>query len=395
MAGPDRNWSYPETGLLKEWPVGGPALLWETLDAGKGYSSPVLVNDRLYITGMNEEENREVFSAYTLDGRKIYGVEYGRHWKDSYPETRTTPSIEGDKAYVISGAGEIVCIHIEKGDILWKVDGETAFGKQTGTWGTSECPLVFDHRVIYTAGGEQTTMVALNAGTGETLWKSPSLEDKTAYVSPLLISYQGRKQIVGSTGMRVTGVDQETGEIEWTFDDWGQNAIANGREKIAVNTPLYADGKIFVCNGYDMNSFQLQLREDLKGVDLVWRNDDLDTHIGGFVLVDGTVYGSNWITNTNGNWVAVDWNTGKTRYEMGWKGGKSKGSIITADGMLYCYDERRGTVGLVKPNPEEFEVVSEFRITKGEGPHWAHPVIHNGILYIRHGNALMAYNIQS
>ena len=86
--------------------------------------------------------------------------------------------------------------------------------------------------------------------------------------------------------------------------------------------------------------------------------------------------------------------TGAKGYETTWTGGKGKGSIIAADGMLYCYDERRGAVALVNPDPAKFDIVSEFRITKGVGPHWAHPVIVNGVLYIRHGFALMAYKVK-
>ncbi len=126
---------------------------------------------------------------------------------------------------------------------------------------------------------------------------------------------------------------------------------------------------------------------------LVWKNEDLDTHHGGYVLVDGLIYGSNWLNNNSGNWVAVDWKTGETKFENSWDQ-NGKGSIIYADGMLYAYDERRGTVGLVRPNAEKFDVVSEFRITKGEGPHWAHPVINDGTLYLRHGNAFMAYKVK-
>lgn len=392
--GPDRNGIYPETGLLKTWPADGPQQAWETLDAGKGYSSPVIMGDRLYITGMNEDEDKEVFSAYTLDGKKIYEVAYGLPWKDSYPETRTTPAIVGDKAYIISGNGEAVCLNTANGDIVWKVDGNTTFGRKTGTWGTSECPLVFDNKVIFCPGGDQTAVVALNAGNGETVWKSRTLNDISNYASPLLITHNGKKQIVGLSGKSVFGINPDNGNIEWTFDDWGQSAVEQGWEKISPNMPLYKDGRIFVCNGYDMNSFMLELNEDATSVNLLWRNDDLDTHVGGFVLVNGIIYGSNWINNGQGNWVAVDWNTGQTKYDNAWSGGKSKGSIIAADGMLYCYDERRGAVGLVNPTPEKFDVVSEFRITKGEGPHWAHPVIDNGILYIRHGNALMAYKIR-
>jgi len=388
--GPNRDGIYPETGLLKSWPATGPQLVWETLDAGKGYSSPMIVGDRLYLTGMNEDEDKEVFMAYTLDGKKVYDVAYGTPWDKTYPETRTTPTIEGNKAYLISGQGEIVCVNIENGNIIWEVDGGTLFERKPGNWGTSECALVFDNKVIFTPSGDQTTMVALNAETGETVWKSEPLGDSGAYVSPILITYKGKKQIIGSTGLNVIGVNPDTGKIEWRFDDWGEK----GKGKISPNTPLYKDGRIFFCQGYNTNGAQLQLNDDLTGVSVIWRNNDLDTHHGHYVLIDGYLYGSNWINNNQGNWVAVDWNTGETKYENDWGSGKSKGSIIAADGMLYCYDERRGAVGLVKPNPEKFDVVSEFRITKGEGPHWAHPVINNGILYIRHGSALMAYKIK-
>ena len=389
--GPNRDGIYPETGLLKSWPSNGPELSWETMDAGKGYSSPVIVNSHLYVTGMNEDETKEIFSAYTLNGKKVYEVIYGTPWDKSYPETRTTPAIEGNKAYVISGSGEIVCINIENGDIVWKVDGAATFERKTGTWGTSECPLVFDNKLIYTPAGDQTTIVALNIENGEVIWKSRPLSDHSTYISPLLIKHNGSTKIVGATGKHVFIVNPETGAFESTFTDWGRGE--EGRENIATNTPIYHNGRLFFSNGYDVPSFMLQLNENATKIDLVWRNNDLDTHHGGFVLIDGIIYGSNWISNTHGNWVAVDWNTGETKYEHNWSG-KGKGSIIAADGMLYCYDERRGTVGLVKPNLEKFDIVSEFQITKGEGPHWAHPVIHSGTLYIRHGNALMAYKVK-
>lgn len=390
--GPERNGNYHETGLLKTWPTEGPALLWETLDAGKGYSSPVVFQDRLYVTGMNEDETKEIFSAYTLNGKKIYEIVYGSPWDKTYPETRTTPTIEGNKAYVISGAGEIVCINIKDGAIVWKVDGANEFKRKTGIWGTSESPLVFDNKVIYTPGGDVTTMVALNAETGKVVWKSKPLGENGTYVSPLLIMHNGKKKIIAVTGHNVVGVHPETGNIEWTFNDWGSKDA--GRENIATNTPIYDNGFLFFSFGYDIGAFMLKLNVDATNASLAWRNNDLDTHHGGFVLHNGVLFGSNWINNNQGNWVAVDWKTGKTIYDNPWSGGKGKGSIVAADNMLYCYDERRGTVGLVKPNAEKFDVVSEFRVTKGEGPHWAHPVIQNGVLYIRHGNALMAYKIK-
>ena len=387
--GAERNGSYSETGLLKSWPAGGPKLLWESDDVGKGYSSPVIVGDRLYITGLNDDEEKEIFLAYTLDGKKIYETTYGNPWTASYPDARVTPAIEGNRAYVISGMGEVVCINVANGAIVWQMNG-TTLGLKPGAWGTSECPLVFDNKIILTPCGDQTTMVAMNTATGEIVWKSEPLGDLKNYASPILITHNGKKQIIGVTGNNIIGVHPETGKIEWRFSDWGED---NEWEKIAPNAPLYHNGRIFFSCGYDMGSIMLQLNTDATAVSLVWRNKAFDTHHGGYVLVDGTLYGSNWTSNTAGNWIAVDWNSGTTKYETQW-GSQGKGSVVTADKMLYCYDERRGIVALGKPNPEKFDIVSDFRITKGDGPHWAHPVINNGILYIRHGSALMAYQIK-
>jgi len=397
--GPEHNGNYPDSQLLSEWPEAGPELVFETEDAGKGYSSPLVVDDKVYITGLNEDGTQEVFQCYTLDGKKQYTVEYGNPWKQSYPETRTTPAIMDGKAYVISGMAEIVCIDIADGSIVWKVDGGTNYERQTGMWGTSECPLVFDDKVIYTPCGNMTTMVALNRNTGEEIWKTRAIGEKSGYVSPIMIEYNGKRQIIGSTCQTVVGVNPDNGEIEWTFDDWGPRHTGDGggrpgRDNIAPNSALYKDGKIFFCHGYDINGFQLQLADDLKSVTCTWRTETLDTHHGGYVLVNGKIFGSNWINNNDGAWCCVDWETGETNYEEKWTGGAGKGSIISADNKLFIYDERRGFVGLVNPTPEKFDVISKFRVAKGSGPYWAHMHINNGILYLRHGEYFAAYKIK-
>ena len=389
--GPNRDGQFPETGLLKQWPTGGPQKLWETLDIGKGYSSAVVVGDRIYTTGLTEDEKQEAFVALDLNGKVLYKTVYGNPWKDSYPETRTTPTIHDGKAFVISGAGDVVCMDLKDGHIIWKVDGTATYKSTTGMWGTAESPLVYDGKVIYTPGGSITSMVALDENTGKEVWKTRSLGDKRGYVSPTIIEWKGKKQIVGSTINNVIGVDPDSGELMWNFGGWSAN---NGWDNIPPNSILFKDGKIFFSQGYDIGGYMLQLADDLRSVKQVWKTDVLDTHHGGYVLVDGVIYGSNWTNNNAGNWCAIDWNTGKTLYETAWSGGKGKGSIIYADGYLYCYDERRGTVGIVVPDGKEFKTVGEFRVDKGSGPFWAHLAIYNGILYARHGEALIAYKLK-
>ena len=291
---------------------------------------------------------------------------------------------------MISGTGEIVCLSTADGSIVWKVDGASVYASTTGTWGHAESPLVYDGKVYFTGGGNQTTMVALDAATGKEVWKSRSLNQMRAYLSPILIEWKGKKQIVAGTMETIFGIDPKTGEIAWEFKGWDDP----NDEDIPPNSPIFKDGKIFFSVGYDIGGYQLQLNDYLTAVTQVWKTTDMDTHHGGYVLVDCVIYGTNWLNNNNGHWLAVDWNTGNTLYDTAWAGGKGKGSIIYADGMLYCYDERRGYIGMVVPDGKEFKTVSEFRMDKGEGPFWAHLVIHDGILYARHGSALIAYKIK-
>lgn len=389
--GPARDGQYAETGLLKQWPADGPEMLWETNDVGKGYSTPVIVGDRLYVTGMNENENQETFNAYTLDGKKVYTIAYGKPWRENYPETRTTPTIVDGKAYMVSGSGEVVCINIADGKIVWRIDGLSTYGGRTGHWGTAECPLVYDNKVIYTPGGSQTSMVALDKETGKEIWKTKSLRANSAYISPILVTWKGKRQIIGGIEQVMFGVNPDNGDIEWTFTDWPS---PNTYENIAPNSPLFKDGSFFFSEGYDTGGFMIKLNDTMTAATKVWKTDDLDTHHGGYVLIDGVIYGSNWVNNNAGNWVAIDWNTGKTLYNTGWSGGKGKGSTVAADGMLYTHDERRGFVGLVRPSKDKYDVVSEFRVSKGSGPSWAHLVINRGVLYVRHGEYMAAYKVK-
>ena len=391
--GPQRTGTYPEEkGLLRQWPEEGPQLLWEALDLGKGYSSPVIVGDRIYVTGMNEDATKEVFHAYTLDGKKIYTTVYGNPWDKNYPETRTTPTVVDGKAYVISGMGDIACIDCKDGKILWSLEGGKKYQTETGNWGTAECPLVVDDKVIYCPGGPQTAMVALNKDTGKEIWKSRTLNDKRNYLQPLLVTYKGKRQIIAASVHHIYGVNPDNGEIQWTFEDWYKDGTR--WENIAPNGPVYADGVAVFSQGYGMNTTAIKLADDLKSVKKIWTNDDLGVHHGGFVLVDGVLYGTTYKNNNDGNWTGVDFKTGKTLYNTAWGGGKGKGPIITADGLLIMYDERRGYVGLANANPEKLDVVSTFRFTKGSGPYWAHPVIHDGVLYLRHNEAMAAYKIK-
>jgi outer membrane protein assembly factor BamB len=382
-----RTGIYNETGLLKSWPDKGPRLLMSVTGLAKGFSSVVTGRDKLYLTGTIRDN--EVLMALDLKGNKLWQTTYGRAWTESFPESRSTPTLDGDRVYVTSGVLDAACISAETGNIIWSVKVNEKFGGAFGEWGKTESPLVLDNKVFFTPAGDITTMVALDKMTGETIWTSESLKDKSSYVSPLLVMMDGHQWIIGITEKYIFAVDPSDGRMVWKFD-FGSLASAEDPTNIHTNTPLFSNGNLFVTSGYDHASVMLRLSSEGSQPTLLWSDHTLDTHVGGDVKVDNYIYGSNWQSNSKGRWVCLDWTTGKVMYETNWI---TKGSVIAADGMLYCYEEKSGNVALVKPTPEKFEIISSFKVPLGSGPHWAHPVIHDKVLYIRHGDALMAYDV--
>lgn len=390
--GTERTGKYlDEKNLLKQWPDNGPELVWSVDSLPKAYSSVAVVNGTVFLTGI--KDSLDYLLAFDKFGHKLWEVAYGRAWNASFPDARCSPTIEGNRIYLSSGSGDVACVDTTNGNLIWTVNASERFGGSFGEWGISESILLVDDKAIFTPGGSRTTMVALNKETGETVWETESLNDKPSYTSPLLVNHNGIRFISTTTEQYLIGVNPDDGKILWKFD-YGKygahmwNTIVN----INANTHLYSDGYLYINNGYNHKNVMLKLSEKADSVSLVRVDSVLDVHHGGLVKVGDYVYGANWINNAKGNWVCMQWETGKIMYEHKWN---TKGSIIYADGMLYCYDEKRGNIALVKPNPEKFDIVSSFRIEKGRGPHWSHPVISDGLLYIRHQDALMVFDIRA
>jgi outer membrane protein assembly factor BamB len=387
----DRTGVSPETGLLKSWPAGGPALLWSNLELPKGFSSPSFGKNVIYITGL--KDTLDMLLALDMNGKILWQTAMGRSWKGSFPDSRSTPTVEGDKVYTSSGYGDLACIDGTIGKITWSYKASEMNKGTYGNWGTAESLLINGDKIYFSPGGPETMTIALNKATGELLWRSASLGDKPGYVSPILVNFSGRKIIVNASLGHVFAVDASNGEILWTVAlELPENFRQSGWDLINCVTPLYRDGMVYFTAGYDTGGKMIKMAADLKSAEVVWSDKVLDVHHGGVVLVDGYIYGANWLNNGNGNWCCIEWKTGKKMWEEPWN---CKGSIISAEGLLYIYDEKKGNVGLLKANPEKFDLISSFQVTQGNnGPFWAHPVIHNGVLYLRHTNALMAYDIK-
>lgn len=386
--GPQRTGIYNETGLLKQWPEGGPKLIWEYNDSGMGYSSATITDDAIYITGRKGSD--DVLTALTLDGKKKWEIAYGKAWTTNHDGTRCTPTYYNGSLFLVSGSGDIVCVSSD-GKIKWTKNHFSLYGSKPLNFGISESPIVVDNMVVVTPGGKKASIVAFNTNDGKVVWEAEPIDEAPQYVNPKLIEQGGKKIIVTVLSTYIAGINAKDGKILWKEDYVAANSSQPKGYKNHAITPTFRNGELLIANGYNWLALKYKLSPDGTSVSKVWQNTAFDPQLGGVVLIGNQIYGSTHEAKPVDSWTCVDWNTGKTLWTQKWY---SKGSIISADGMLYLFEERSGHVGLAKPNPAKLEIVSEFQIKKGEGTFWAHPAIKNGRLYIRHGSHLAVYQIK-
>ena len=377
--GINRDGIYHETGLLKEWPAEGPKLLWHYKGLNKGHTSVTVTDKMIYTTG--QADGKGYLFAFNLDGKLIWKKPYGKEWDEGYPGSRTSPTFYENKLYFLTAYGDAICFDAETGDKIWNVDLTEKFGARNIRWGFVESPLIYDNKVIFTPGGPDILFVALNPQVGATIWESKGNGNTSAYCSPLLFEHNGKKLVVTATSDHIVCFDADNGKVLW-------NLLQTNRYSIHPNTPIYKDGYIVSATGYGVGTVMIKLSEDGKSASKVWDNPDLDNQIGGIVWIDDYIIGSGH--ENERAWQCLNAKTGKTLFKSNdvWKG-----NVIYADGMLYCYSDK-GEMALMKISSSGFKLVSKFRITMGSEQHWAHPVIKNGVLYVRHGNTLMAYDIK-
>jgi outer membrane protein assembly factor BamB len=378
--GENRDGIYNETGLLKVWHTDGPQLLWKYEGLGDGYTSVSIADGKIYTTGM-PDDNLVLF-VFDLTGKLLAKKDLGKErGKDQqYAGPRSTVCVNDGKLYLYNSFGKLLCLDKNTLNGIWTKELFTDFDGKYLDFGINESPLIVDEKIIMTPGGVINNMVALNKNTGTLIWSAPGEGTQSAYCSPQYIGDQSVPIVVTNTADYIIALNADTGEKLWSFPRKNQF-------NLHPNTPIYYKDMIFSSTGFGEGAVMLRLKDGGKTVEQVWKNSEVDTQIGGAVKIGNYVYASG---QQNRFWFCVDWNTGETMYR---ERSIVACNVISADGMLYCYSDK-GTMNLVKPNPDRFELVSSFNVTLGTNQHWAHPVIHNGVLYVRHGDALMAYKVK-
>ena len=375
--GPMRDANSGEQNLLREWPENGPRLLWKVDNMGDGFSSTTIQDNMVFTLG--KTDSIEILTALDLTGNIKWQKEAGRASKDKdWPQSRSTPTIYKDKVYAVTVYGDIACFDSKTGKLEWKVpaaETSESYFYNKSQQGIAESPLFVDDKLIITPCGKQTTMVALNRLTGEIIWKSESLGDTAFFTSPVLFPASNKKTIFTSTLNYDILVDSENGKIIWKD------------QHISGMIPLVYKSSVYFGGEYRKGGTLCAWNNQKQAFEVVWKDTINANIIGGPVLCRGKII----VSGNSKSIYCIDPETGNTLSQFN---NINYCNFIVAEDMIYCLEDRTNNLFLFKLNNDQLEKVSSFKISKGNGPSIAHMSISNGMLFVRHGKSLMAYDIR-
>lgn len=383
--GPQRDDVSQESGLLGEWPEGGPKQAWVKTDCGIGYSGPAIVDGRLYIMGARDGQEL-LLCLEESSGKELWAAEIGDQLQNDWGDgPRGTPTVVDGFVYALGAQGNLIKVDARSGELVWKRAMQDLGGK-TPVWGYAESPLVVGDLVCCTPGGDKGAIAALDKTTGETVWQVEELTSEAHYSSLVAAEIHGKTQLVQLLVDQAVGVDPEQGDLLWSEPWAGRVAV--------IPTPIVRGNEVYVTSGYGVGCMLLRIGPDNQ-VEKAYENKDMKNHHGGVILVGDHLYGH---SDPNG-WLCQDWATGESVWRE--REALGKGAVAFAEGMLYCLSEDEGYVVLVRATPDGWEEASRFQLDpqtslpRKRGKIWTHPVICNGKLYLRDQDQLVCYDISA
>ena len=389
--GPHRDGISEEKGLRKEWPKEGPPLVWRASGIiGRGYSTPAVVGDRIYLDGSEGVDNEFVEALSVKDGKRLWSTKLGSvgnpKQNPNFPTARSTPTVEQDVLYTLGSDGDLACIETASGKIRWKKSLRSDFGGKPGHWAYAESPLIDGETLVCTPGGAEATLVALKKSSGEVIWKCALPEaDDAAYSSAIIFEAGGVKQYVQLLQKGLVGVDAKTGKLLWRYGKPVSIYDAN------IPSPIAGDGMVYVGSaGTGGGAVKIKSQDGKFEAEELYFGPKYPTAIGGVVKVGKFLYGTGQALE------CFDFATGEIKWQD-----RSIGpaALCYADGMLYLHGEN-GEVALVESSSEGYHEKGRFAPPDQPGKSnamekaWAYPIIADGRLYLRDHDSLWCYKVK-
>ena len=395
--GPNRDGRSAESGLLQQWPAGGPKLAFQVSGIGGGYSSVSIQNGRVFTMGDIGADQYVI--ALSLDRKAIeWKTRIGPAWlDDQYKGPRGTPTADGELVYALGTEGDLMAVEAATGKVRWKKSLPGDFGgSMMSSWKWAESPLVDGDRLVATPGARDALMVSLDKATGKEIWRTragalgSSGLDGAGYSSIVVSNGAGVKQYVQLMGRGVVGVRASDGKFLWSY-----NKVAN--DTANISNPLVSGDYVFAATGYQQGSGLVKLEKAGDGVSATEQyflnGRTFQNHHGGMVLVGGFIYGGQG--HRMGLPICLELATGRKV----WGGdirnaGKGSAAVIYADShLIFRYEN--GLVMLIEATPLGYKEKGQFEIPNGSALSWPHPALADGKLFLRDQNRLLVYDLES
>ena len=374
--GPNRDGRYEEMAINTSWPQAGLQPIWKQ-PIGVGYSSFVIADGRAYT--LEQRRKQEVATAYDVaTGRELWAQGWNAEFTDTNGDgPRSTPTWDNGKIYALGATGELRCLDAKTGAVLWGKNILRENGATNLQWAMAASPLIVDDKVIVLPGGSSNnSVVAYNKNTGAPVWKA--LNDKQAYVSPMLATLGGTRQVLVVSSTRMVGLTPENGSVLWS-QNWDTDMGIN------VSQPIVVDGnRLFISSGYGKGAALIEFSGSGKSLSpkVIWENVNMKNKFNSSVLYQNHVYGLD-----EGILSCVDVNTGERK----WKGGRyGYGQVVLASGHLIVM-AADGQLVLVRATPDQHVELARFTALQGQT--WNYPAIAGGKLLVRNSTEMAAYNI--
>jgi outer membrane protein assembly factor BamB/precorrin-6B methylase 2 len=383
--GPDRTNISPETGLLKSWPVQGPPLVWKTQGLGTGARSLAIAGGRIFTLGYHDGKEH-LLALEEETGKLLWKFSLGPDVKESPIMqwlSQRTPTIDEDRVYAVGAKGNLVCLEVKRGSLLWQKNYAQEFDGAPGRWGYCDYPLVEGDRLICTPGGVKATIVALDKRTGKLLWQCEAQEEKRGSHAPIIAAtIAGQRMLIHQLEKGTVGISALDGRVLWRYEGTG-NVYGN------VHAALVKGDLVFCSNGFGTKSALVKIVVEqgrFKPVVQYEARLRLDAWLGSSVLVNDEVH-------TSCGW-RIDWKTGKVVEHL--TGERPlKGTMVYANGNL-IHRTPDNKILLTEITAKGYVPKGEFKLPlTSKAPAWSFPVIAAGKLYLRDQDVILCYDIVS
>lgn len=395
--GPQRDNVWRETGLLKKFPEGGPKVLWRTPVAG-GYAGPAVSGDRVFVTDFVSGDNiktdnfkrapahgkERVLCLDRATGKELWKHEYPVSYEISYPAgPRCTPNVDGDRVYTLGAEGNLFCLNVADGKVIWSKELKKEYDTKSALWGYASHPLIDGDKLICVVGTEVAHAAAFNKLTGEEIWRTGKATEQ-AYCPPTIVEAGGCRQLILMKALGIYSVDPETGKQFWEFPYKADSGSV-------IMTPIKIGDYLYV-GGFQERNLLLKLNSEKPEAEVVWQ--DKQRHgispVNTQPFVDGDIaYGM----HEKGDLRAVKFPSGeilwRSRDLLNGRAPNSGTAFIVKQGDRYWMFTETGDLVIANLSPTGFEEYDRASLLKptnfafGRDVVWCPPAFAHRCMFVR------------